>query len=464
LVNALADYFQQHGAASLLDPFQQLSVTDTTLILEHLGRPLEVYESLDNLCKDVVASFSHVRIPVPMSCYRRIPESFKILFEVGDCGDLIGFINNLVTVRIPTFGELPVSAYAHMVYGQLFELFLKCRGFGYETRGDTFTKDCLSTRSKPDHEIAEDSYVWLRGEHKKKSITDAKQDLLDKLLTNVDPVYYMGQARLIVYAMTCEQVEFFDLDRSALPSSVEAMLPAKSIYLSDIGPRLESAFCFIQCFRLGEYRRRAAIERLRKIPRFTASVPDKPHITYEQHHVKKKVALTDGTMAVYNLINSTPNRPFSLCQVTQKDNMLFISPIGIDQKPSTDEQWCSWLANMLTALEWLHQINVVHRDIRWPNIRFRPELDGQREFWFLIDLELAAVLENGVSRMPQTTFYKKIGGEYAKKDDLEMLRILADEAACLQPCMETLQTSEDAVTACPAVFAILQQQGTESKS
>ncbi|KAF0520584.1 Serine/threonine protein kinase [Gigaspora margarita] len=59
------------------------------------------------------------------------------------------------------------------------------------------------------------------------------------------------------------------------------------------------------------------------------------------------------------------------------------SPKGVRHKPNSKEQLIKALHCVLTALKFLHEIDIMHRDFRWDNVlRF---IDQDR--WFIIDFD-----------------------------------------------------------------------------
>jgi len=145
-------------------------------------------------------------------------------------------------------------------------------------------------------------------------------------------------------------------------------------------------------------------------------------IEYDKNFVVKKInqkALeaykTDGEKFkerlnhIYSLI---ADRNIKYCDrkvtltttVTKKENYirLKLQPVGYVSRPTDRNGVIRWLWCIATALKGLHALNIIHRDIRWPNImRYLPG-DSKMD-WFLIDFTDAYI--------PDYPDPRKLGGK-----------------------------------------------------
>jgi serine/threonine protein kinase len=72
---------------------------------------------------------------------------------------------------------------------------------------------------------------------------------------------------------------------------------------------------------------------------------------------------------------------------TVQCSTIFLAPVGVAVLPSSEHELIQCLECVLEALVALHARNLMHRDIRWPNVLRIPKTNE----WILIDFDDATI-------------------------------------------------------------------------
>eukprot|EP00128_Syssomonas_multiformis_P016744 Colp12_sorted_trinity150504_noHs@22321 len=139
----------------------------------------------------------------------------------------------------------------------------------------------------------------------------------------------------------------------------------------------------------------------------------------------------NAPVALYEEINKSQSVPNSLVHglVTPRRGGydIVLTPVGVEHKPASRDDWLKFLGDICRALNWLHERGWVHRDIRWGNIIYA---SGR---WVLIDLESAAPVRSPIDfsneyQAPEVS----LGSAYEASADMYQLGKLMFECEELQ--------------------------------
>jgi len=121
-------------------------------------------------------------------------------------------------------------------------------------------------------------------------------------------------------------------------------------------------------------------------------------ITIHQHHVHKSYFQKEvflRVLSLYEMVKAVPNVP-RVRESSEAHLWMNIIPRGLRRLPTETELSCC-VGDILQALNGLHDLKIIHCDVRWPNIIY---YEGH---WTLIDLDNAK--NDGELFQPPTGLY-----------------------------------------------------------
>ncbi|CAI2198079.1 3584_t:CDS:2, partial [Funneliformis geosporum] len=129
------------------------------------------------------------------------------------------------------------------------------------------------------------------------------------------------------------------------------------------------------------------------------------YLYFEEENIKRKDLITcsldevEGRIQAFNIGRNIGRLLTLLRQTEGSTPFVIFTPKGVACKPQSKEQLIKALCCVLTALEALHKMKFMHRDIRWENVlRYI-----NRDKWFIIDFDEACQIP---STVPNTQLAK----------------------------------------------------------
>ncbi|GLE00908.1 hypothetical protein PINS_up009705 [Pythium insidiosum] len=139
--------------------------------------------------------------------------------------------------------------------------------------------------------------------------------------------------------------------------------------------------------------------------------------------------------------HSVPNVA-TLIMANLKKRCVSLAPLGLVQAPKTVRQLVTALQDILKALVALHELNLMHRDLRWDNVM---KYEQDQDQWFLIDFDEAATspASHGAEHLNPNSHAPEITSPHSVKVDIWGVGHLIETLAVgdLPPELTELQES-----------------------
>ena len=349
------------------------------------------------LCADPLVQF-----PVHSSIYKRLAKILpaylmKIFFRSSssECCNIDGNLINLaqMKVQLDRDGESTLHYYVDSLIKEVLQKILSFEDLStYTSRDVADASNTTGSKLRPDFLFYVNQFLILRGEEKKKrgELVHAKGELIDKLkswnaLTFGNLKYILGFAcageAFVFCAISsscklCEVSRTFDLeivvDRfeilirvinlARLFRTLAHRIPQENIML--FKPLHRSNGCIVE-IRDGYV--------LKKIPVSAHEFQE----TYDYLEKLYRIMISERVPHVIERWGILVKRRGDAIYIELK-----LRPCGLEIVPTSVDQLLSALRSIFLALEGIHKLGYVHRDIRWPNILWMSEGD-----WRLIDFE-----------------------------------------------------------------------------
>jgi len=279
------------------------------------------------------------------------------------------------------------------------------RIFGYETSRDTNHRTTTGG-DRPDFIVYINNRAVFRGEEKGPSTSgDPKKELTSKLSE-----WPRGAPYIVGYSAEYNNVEFWIISDTARSDDWDARYTSIGAFDFDrVNGRLEAANLLVKILR--------ALPLL--VPRIGVPLSFQKVTTdhaetespYGTYVIKKIFDGDDGLRRklkyIYKAVsgNKHINQMKGKIQtVTRKVKspylQLQLTPVGFLRNPTSPSEKKAWLISISIAVNHLHKHNIIHRDIRWPNMI---RSSTAELFWFLIDFTDAFVEGHAQPRLlPET--------------------------------------------------------------
>lgn len=245
-----------------------------------------------------------------------------------------------------------------------------------------------------------DFMLWLpngvlgfKGEEKKDgwSIDVPRLELLAKC-NNISTLLIGNLPYQLCYASVGGKIVFYVIDLGAAPVSIE-YLAGPFNATANAAERAKIVRCAVNCFRV----LRALCQHLPFVPALSMG-----QVLTRRDKRSKLVILKDcvskivdngcycpSVIDLYKEILPRPidflTRPKAPPKMRNKHLSVYLTPLGLQNTPTCENDLKAALRCVLVALSQLHARGWVHRDVRWDNILFVPTENS----WYLIDLECA---------------------------------------------------------------------------
>ncbi|KAI9455621.1 hypothetical protein HD554DRAFT_2178403 [Boletus coccyginus] len=318
------------------------------------------------------------------------PNDVQLLFRPGHGGTLLDKIFWAVATSPPYDGtQRAFISFWDNNIRDIVELLLPT---GWSIRN---SKEHTATmRCRPDYAFLMNNLCPFRGEEKSpQSTADAKQELADKVAWAYDPApyvlgYYAIGPRLTLVAI-CPPSQGRSRPFVRDIASVDLRLKADRIKNTC---RLIN---LVGLFELLANLVRPPVAEFVKLARDNGTVEIAGHHIIKSYTCPDKLVRVVRLQSIYGLLQ-TRRVPNIDSLKHHFDTSLILSPRGLAETPTSEEELLSAIICVLEALEVLHEEpSILHRDIRWPNVMRRLE---DRLKWFIIDWE-EAVLAPGTAEL-----------------------------------------------------------------
>eukprot|EP00027_Filamoeba_sp_ATCC50430_P010109 CAMPEP_0168543294 /NCGR_PEP_ID=MMETSP0413-20121227/1807_1 /TAXON_ID=136452 /ORGANISM="Filamoeba nolandi, Strain NC-AS-23-1" /LENGTH=572 /DNA_ID=CAMNT_0008573233 /DNA_START=50 /DNA_END=1768 /DNA_ORIENTATION=- len=383
-VEALKEY----NPALLAGLLKQLNIKDPSLeILQVLQTMTETVPPLADLAKFLHTSLPK-KIPLKEQTFSNwaqrvsVPDvTMETVFERSThvhCENLISFLETSL-IAMPPRGPTEDSWHAFWDTIITFPLLKFCPSLKYTRNSNRGT----STSSKrPDLVCTVNGLAVFRSEEKgPDSTADPAEELQDKLHWN-----YQGLPYVLGYYANEDAVTFV------------ALTPDSQLH------KLTPSFNLLQ--PVDRFRAFVAIRNIASLlptlaQMFTGkmTLPETEPIHRESG---KRIEQNKGFVFKYYPMNLKQSATKLMDYYKKLGNVRFMdhlhtektsrtstvvklkfSPVGVEVKPRTPGELVIALWCVLCAVKQMHKQNIMHRDIRWPNVLKYSD----REAWFLIDLD-----------------------------------------------------------------------------
>jgi len=299
-------------------------------------------------------------------------------------------------VKLDSLGESTLHYYVDYLIKEVLQKILAFSGL--VTHASRDAADFSSTtepRTRPDFLFYVNQFLILRGEEKKSKgeLNIAKRELVDKL--KKWNVLTFGNLKYI-FGFACGG-EFFTF--CAMSPSGMIFDVSRIFDLDSVVDRFEILICVINLARLF----RTLAHRIPKGSVMMYNPIQRPNgctIEIRDDYVLKRIPVSIHEFEKrFEYLNSLYDSMFKervphvieRWEISKSQKMLgggirFIvlklKPCGLQITPSSQNLLLSALRSVLLALEGIHKLGYVHRDVRWPNL-----LCVTDEDWRLIDFE-----------------------------------------------------------------------------
>ncbi|KAI9455635.1 hypothetical protein HD554DRAFT_267293 [Boletus coccyginus] len=316
------------------------------------------------------------------------PNDVQLLFRPGHGGTRLDKIFWAVATSPPYDGTQPafISFWDNNIR-DIMELLLPTGRSIRNSKEHTATMRC-----RPDYAFLMNNLCPFRGEEKSpQSTADAKQELADKVAWAYDPApyvlgYYAIGPRLTLVAI-CPPPQ--GQSRPVVRNIASVDLKLKAHRIKNICRLIN----LVGLFELLANLVRPPVAEFVKLASENGTVEIAGHHIIKSYTCADKFVRVFRLQSIYGLLlkRRVPNVD-SLKH--HFDTSLILSPRGLAETPTSEEELLSAIICVLEALEVLHEEpSILHRDIRWPNVMRRLE---DRLKWFIVDWE-DAVLAPGTA-------------------------------------------------------------------
>jgi hypothetical protein len=345
------------------------------------------------------------KIPLHPHNYNRlakiIPEyCMKKLFRASsnESCDLDANLMNLALMKVKLdeeYGEQTLHFYLDSLIKEVLQKLLYFSNLSiYSSRNVKDASNTTEPSLRPDFLFYVNQFLILRGEEKKKrgELNVAKNELIDKL--RKWSVHTFGYLNYIFgYACAGEALTFCSIFRTGKISDISRIYDLESVV-----DRFEIVICVINLARLFKTVAHripsGSVMLYRPIHRLNGCI-----IEIRDDYIMKKIPFTlqeyrekfDYLETIYRLLSvqSVPHVP-ELLEIKEslkkRGDIRYIElklrPCGLEIIPQSLQLLLFALNSVILALESIHKLGYVHRDIRWPNIIYVSDKD-----WRLIDFE-----------------------------------------------------------------------------
>eukprot|EP00195_Chlamydomonas_chlamydogama_P008854 CAMPEP_0202897964 /NCGR_PEP_ID=MMETSP1392-20130828/6586_1 /ASSEMBLY_ACC=CAM_ASM_000868 /TAXON_ID=225041 /ORGANISM="Chlamydomonas chlamydogama, Strain SAG 11-48b" /LENGTH=514 /DNA_ID=CAMNT_0049583743 /DNA_START=11 /DNA_END=1555 /DNA_ORIENTATION=- len=309
------------------------------------------------------------------------------------------------------------------------------------SRDKSDSSSATVSMKRPDLSIHMGSALVLKGEEKEDmtELADAEHELLSKFSRKWSPVYFGGMPYILCFAVGGSLLQWCALTRDG-----------QLIHLHDSPMRLDcwqgrvwALVASIHCFRAVLSMRKVlpvSVLRLHKKVEREHGVSleakedriVKKIKNFGKHYVKKLMLTTwEYVGKAYEIASKSGSvglvEPLQLPSWRSEGDEYKVSlEPGYGATPTNSVQLLQAVTCVLQGLSHLHKEQLVHRDVRWPNVvhGHRP---GSRSEWMLVDLE--TVWQAG--KAPSSRLHRiadvLLNGRYELASDLRLVARLMED-------------------------------------